>query len=360
MLEFIAPENLPKSLGGQCVCPQGCENSNAGPWLEVRERNGVEWARRGPFRNHEAEYANGHMLGQEDVKDDTKIEPESASPTLVAEPELLTPKSTSSTAGAPEVSQDTAVSKDDLSHDTEGLQPPAENSDPALANSNNAEPTSTSKTNTDQPAMDAAVTASTAPGNKASPTHSPEPLTATTSDHPTESSSSSWTASVVRILPSAAIPAFVANVGGPATAPELAPSELSFTVSHKDPTSVQSTTDNLAVDEVAAESSSPGHPEPANPSADHVSPSSSWTSSLARMLPNAITPAFMADAVEPTTVANGHIPELANDVKAASVDTTSEPSGPTSRDGLEPIGPTVKVMTDHGVTRQLAAPSRNS
>jgi hypothetical protein len=29
---YIAPENLPKDLGGSCTCPGGCSMSDAGPW----------------------------------------------------------------------------------------------------------------------------------------------------------------------------------------------------------------------------------------------------------------------------------------------------------------------------------------
>ncbi|KAI8899821.1 CRAL-TRIO domain-containing protein [Globomyces pollinis-pini] len=32
LLEHIAEENLPASLGGKCECPGGCENSDIGPW----------------------------------------------------------------------------------------------------------------------------------------------------------------------------------------------------------------------------------------------------------------------------------------------------------------------------------------
>lgn len=39
LLEQVPAENLPKSLGGTCECPGGCELSDAGPWNEK------EWAR---------------------------------------------------------------------------------------------------------------------------------------------------------------------------------------------------------------------------------------------------------------------------------------------------------------------------
>jgi len=32
LLEMIAPDQLPKFLGGDCECPQGCMFSNKGPW----------------------------------------------------------------------------------------------------------------------------------------------------------------------------------------------------------------------------------------------------------------------------------------------------------------------------------------
>ncbi|CAK5284211.1 unnamed protein product [Mycena citricolor] len=33
---LIDPENLPTTLGGKCLCPEGCHQSSAGPWLEGR------------------------------------------------------------------------------------------------------------------------------------------------------------------------------------------------------------------------------------------------------------------------------------------------------------------------------------
>ena len=39
LLAQIPKENLPKRFGGECVCPGGCDLSDAGPWTEV------EWAR---------------------------------------------------------------------------------------------------------------------------------------------------------------------------------------------------------------------------------------------------------------------------------------------------------------------------
>jgi len=32
VFQEIAPENFPSELGGSCTCPEGCSNSDAGPW----------------------------------------------------------------------------------------------------------------------------------------------------------------------------------------------------------------------------------------------------------------------------------------------------------------------------------------
>ncbi|KAH6654707.1 Sec14 cytosolic factor [Truncatella angustata] len=39
LLAQVAPENLPKAIGGTCECPGGCQLSNQGPWQDP------EWAR---------------------------------------------------------------------------------------------------------------------------------------------------------------------------------------------------------------------------------------------------------------------------------------------------------------------------
>ncbi|RSH80739.1 S14 cytosolic factor [Saitozyma podzolica] len=35
--QYIAPENLPKDLGGTCSCAGGCSLSDAGPWNKVAQ-----------------------------------------------------------------------------------------------------------------------------------------------------------------------------------------------------------------------------------------------------------------------------------------------------------------------------------
>lgn len=43
LLAQIPAENLPKSLGGSCQCPGGCEYSDAGPWRDANYARPAKW-----------------------------------------------------------------------------------------------------------------------------------------------------------------------------------------------------------------------------------------------------------------------------------------------------------------------------
>jgi len=45
LLGQVPKANLPKSLGGSCDCPGGCEYSDAGPWQEQEYARPPKWAR---------------------------------------------------------------------------------------------------------------------------------------------------------------------------------------------------------------------------------------------------------------------------------------------------------------------------
>lgn len=46
LLKQVSKENLPKSLGGTCECPGGCEYSDAGPWQDSQWVKPPKWAQK--------------------------------------------------------------------------------------------------------------------------------------------------------------------------------------------------------------------------------------------------------------------------------------------------------------------------
>ncbi|KAI0129145.1 sec14 cytosolic factor [Xylariales sp. AK1849] len=42
----VAPENLPKAIGGKCDCPGGCQFSDAGPWHEQEWAKPAKWEKK--------------------------------------------------------------------------------------------------------------------------------------------------------------------------------------------------------------------------------------------------------------------------------------------------------------------------
>ncbi|KAF2685536.1 SEC14 cytosolic factor [Lentithecium fluviatile CBS 122367] len=46
LLEQVPAENLPKTFGGQCDCPGGCELSDAGPWDDAQWVKPPKWAKK--------------------------------------------------------------------------------------------------------------------------------------------------------------------------------------------------------------------------------------------------------------------------------------------------------------------------
>ena len=46
LLSQIPKENLPKSFGGTCACPGGCEYSDAGPWQDATWVKEPKWAQK--------------------------------------------------------------------------------------------------------------------------------------------------------------------------------------------------------------------------------------------------------------------------------------------------------------------------
>ncbi|EHY58592.1 cytosolic factor, phosphatidylinositol/phosphatidylcholine transfer protein [Exophiala dermatitidis] len=54
LLKQVPAENLPKSLGGTCVCEGGCEYSDEGPWKDPKYARPPKWAKQDPVTGKDA------------------------------------------------------------------------------------------------------------------------------------------------------------------------------------------------------------------------------------------------------------------------------------------------------------------